>query len=160
MKIRTSAKTVKDTFYVYTVSEPDGPILFVGLDLLSNLVRFRELMKNPEFDPFKTYEIELRESAPNPFEGRRAQYRLLNELFGCNTPPLNRSQNLSHHMSVLCEQTGIIYRSAAEACDNLNLSQSQLSQHLAGKRGYKSVKGYTFRYVPPTLPTAPAVPQQ
>lgn len=58
----------------------------------------------------------------------------------CNAHGIFENRN----SRVQCIETGIIYNSSAEACRALDLSSSALSNHLAGRTGFKTVKGYTF----------------
>lgn len=64
---------------------------------------------------------------------------------------------------VLCEQTNVTYANANQAAKALGASQAAVSQHLRGKTGYRTVKGFTFRHIPAHLaPRAPdpATPQE
>lgn len=48
---------------------------------------------------------------------------------------------------VLCVETGEQYNSIKEAVDKNNLTYSALCNHLRGMKGYKTVKGKTYRKI-------------
>jgi hypothetical protein len=63
------------------------------------------------------------------------------------SPICNRiGRDVTTMARMLTCSNGKTYRSQQDAADELGINQSQLSKHLRGVAGYKSVKGYTFRY--------------
>lgn len=57
-------------------------------------------------------------------------------------------------LKIICNETGETFESAAAACKAYDLSPSQLSNHLRGLSGYRTVKGKTFRKGIPDEPTS------
>lgn len=53
---------------------------------------------------------------------------------------------------IRCNETGQEFKTQGFACKWLKISASQLSNHLHGKTGFKTVKGLTFSYVTNELP--------
>lgn len=47
---------------------------------------------------------------------------------------------------VVCVETKVVYDSMNQACDCMGLHHANLSNHLRGKKGYKTVKGFTFKF--------------
>lgn len=47
---------------------------------------------------------------------------------------------------IVCNETGIVYKTVYEASKALNIATSSLYPHLKGDKNYKTVKGMTFRY--------------
>ena len=50
---------------------------------------------------------------------------------------------------ILCHENGIVYPSFKKAAKELEISQSEISRMISGKRVVKSVKGYHFTLVSP-----------
>lgn len=51
--------------------------------------------------------------------------------------------------AVRCRETGAVFNSQGEACAALAINPGQLSQHLNGHAGHKTVKGFTFERCEP-----------
>jgi hypothetical protein len=49
--------------------------------------------------------------------------------------------------AVRCNETGQPFKSQSQAADWLGINKAQLSQHLRGTPGYKTVKGMTFSHI-------------
>lgn len=56
-----------------------------------------------------------------------------------------RGYRQSGRTLVICNENGETYRSAADAAKALGLSQSQLTNHLNHVKGYRTVRGFTFK---------------
>lgn len=51
--------------------------------------------------------------------------------------------------AVRCIESGQVFKSQRDACAALGINAGQLSQHLQGHAGYKTVKGFTFERCEP-----------
>jgi group I intron endonuclease len=49
--------------------------------------------------------------------------------------------------SLICNETNKVFRTTREAAKEMNLDRSNLMKHLKGKKNYKTIKGYTFKYL-------------
>jgi hypothetical protein len=62
---------------------------------------------------------------------------------------LVRSVSNTFPKPVMCNETGQVFKSGVEAAKQMGLSASSISSHLSERRGYKTVRGYTFKFVTP-----------
>jgi len=63
---------------------------------------------------------------------------------------LTQHINLTQHLrnskqSIVCNETNITYESLSSAARAIGASPSNLAKHLQGAKGFKTVKGYTFK---------------
>lgn len=143
--IYTSANESLGANCLYTVSNAKCQILFVGVAYIAEIFRFGDLLRNPMFNSEEVYRIDIIAKYDRALDAVNAQAVYLKEIGGA---PLNKTGTVNRRMSnVKCVQTGIVYRNASEAARVMGLNQSAMSQHLARKPGFRSIKGYTFEYV-------------
>lgn len=64
-------------------------------------------------------------------------------------PELNKAAQHKRNMKIMCVETGIVYDNLTIAANANYISKSNLSNHLNGKVGFKTVSGKTYiRYNP------------
>lgn len=145
-KLTINYNEIIKNYYVYSIRDDADNILFINYDTLVNVVTFRKLMSNPLFIKDANYNIELHGSYELSWQAHNACDVLIRQLC-VSTPYLNITQSTSRRGAVLCDQTGVTYKNASEACKMLGASPSRMSMHLARHAGHKSINNMTFRYV-------------
>ena len=99
--------------------------------------------KNPFYGKSHSEETKLKMSvslkgAGNPNYGRKISEEVKEKM---------RLGKSSVSKVIQCNETGQIFRSVREAARQMNLTQSRLNAHVLNKKGFKSVKGFTFKIV-------------
>ena len=133
-------------YYVYSVHDATDRVVYVGHDFISSIVNFETLKRDPSFDVKQTYSILITAHCQTLAEARGKAIEYMRQLCGSDTPIFNMTAALNRRRAVKCDQTGEIYQSAAAACVALRVPHSNMSQHLARRKGHKSIKGQTFSY--------------
>jgi hypothetical protein len=162
-------------YYAYAILNNNGDYVFASFDKYHEIFALRPLMRVADFVSGATHTLELigngserRIDAENDCAAFMRQKRDEGHQFPYNLQ--------THHSradtKILCDQNGQTYDNQLQCANALGISQSALSGHLNGQRGFKSVKGFTFRYTKanPTLALPatvqhmpapmPAIPQQ
>lgn len=142
MTIKISENT-KNDYWVYLIKSPDGEVVYIGATRLKDAITLNAFNFRPEFDPSADYELELLESYNNRYEATRAQQAYMT-LYG--VPVFNRACK----RVVRCITTGEVFNTAVEACRRYGIEQSNMTHHMAGHLGFKSLKGLEFKYEVPT----------
>lgn len=114
--------------YTYVIYKNDE-VQFIGFDSLSAISR-----KERSDNTIKIHE-EVSED-----EGPSAVSLLIDILNGGEIPEGNKSR------AIICNETGVVYKTVYEASKILNVAASSLYPHLKGDKNYHKVKGLTFRY--------------
>ena len=133
-------------YYVYLVKNEQGGILYASADKLTDIITFRKLTPNPQFDVTLHYTLEILTAHVHYYDAINVVSRLIKDLVGTQ-PPLNITNHLKHVANVQCIESGVVYRNASQACKALQISPPRLSMHLRQRPGHKAIKGMTFRYV-------------
>lgn len=133
-------------YYIYIVKDESNNILFVNADRLVNIVSFQQLLPNPKFNPENLYKLEIYTAHKDYYIAMNAVSKLIKELCGNAIPPLNLVQHYNRNSNVKCNETGVVYRNAADACRSLGIASPRMSNHLKNKVGHKTIKGMTYSY--------------
>lgn len=133
-------------YYIYSVHDALGRVVYVGHDFLQSIVNYDQLRRDPSFDVHQTYSILIVGHSPTLAEARGKVIEYTRQLCGTHTPIFNMTAGLNRRRAVKCDQTGEVYQNAAAACKALRVPHSNLSQHLARRKGHRSIKGMTFSY--------------
>lgn len=134
-------------YYAYTVLTQSNQVIFINYDKLCNIVSFKQLLTNPDFDINAVYKVDIYTPHNNIIAAMNEAATLTRLLCKDTAPRLNLSQRQNRVLPVLCDQTGVKYRNASEACQSLNIPPSRMSMHLSRKPGNKTIRGLSFRYV-------------
>lgn len=105
-----------------------------------------------EFASYKaTAKVVLLDHCDNVDEIKRAKmtnwYRTLGEPMYVWGIDKERQKPGPKTRAVICNETGEVFESAADACAHFEASPSNMSLHLRGTGAVRSIKGYTFSYV-------------
>jgi hypothetical protein len=129
-----------NNYYVYMVKN-NQELIHINADKLTNIVNFSKLLSHSDFDINALYTVEI-------FGNHSMLHNALNDcdklakLYGL---PKYTKSNFGKR--IRCNETGVIFKNAKEACDCLNLQPSRLSMHLNNQRGNRTIKGLTFSYI-------------
>jgi len=154
--IETYINPGRNAQYAYVIRNPlNDTVLYVGVNTMKNIWAFSDVLKHPEFKANELYQLSILVDYPcdNVIDARNMQSKTIKDLKLGYSPYLNITMHQRHDMFIVCDQTGMKYRSQTEAADALEISQSQLSKHLRKQQGYRSIKGMTFSYVKPEKPS-------
>jgi hypothetical protein len=102
-----------------------------------------EIMNAPTRPILKTSIVFICESPLTAQDKRRELRHSLRPI--CNIKGMSVTRN--RRQMVECINTGKRYNSASDAARDTGVSQGNLSNHLSGKAGYRTVKGLEFRRV-------------
>lgn len=135
-------------FYVYSIHNVvTGACLFVGYDTLAAVVNLSTVRAAPGFNNGEAVGLHIHSVHTGRLDAMNAQSRKIRELCGMSTPPLNIGYRNQRQSAVVCEQTGTQYPTASAAAEAHDVDAARMSKHLARRRGFKTVRGFTFRYV-------------
>lgn len=143
----TIKPTNNNNYYIYVVKSQNNTILYINADKLPNIVSFKQLIPDPRFNTSELYNVEILTSHANYFNAMDTVNKLIKDLCGDRIPTFNISQHYTRNASILCHNTGVVYRNANEACQALNIHPPRMSNHLKKKIGHKSIHGQTFSYI-------------
>lgn len=138
-------QNLRTSFAVYQVLNEGGEPVYLWFSKLADVYLLRPLMKNPAFDPSKSYTVQILEVANSIMEANNRAGFHIRQKFGDSTPFFNLTSYHNLHGTIICEQTGEIFFKQSDICRRYKCTPSQISSHLRGVLGYNSVKGYTFR---------------
>lgn len=136
--------TYKDLneYNVYSITRADNPdeLLFIGAANTTNMLEMREFRRTMGFNLNTEYTITVLKSYPTLAEAVTSaqMYAVL------YSPTYSFTTGKS---AVRCVETGEVYKSGYAAAKALGLGWSALCNHLNGKPGFKTVKGFTFTRV-------------
>lgn len=139
---KLNPETIDTTYIVYVLSDTNGPF-YAGTVKSSDLPRFKGAH-------FSNGEIMLNQIAVKDTLAF-AQDCVLKWCLDHNRPDIRERfvsalKRYKNGRMVKCVETGEQFISINKACDALKVTYAQLYNHLAGKKGYRSVRGkhYTF----------------
>jgi hypothetical protein len=150
--INITPATVADVWCVFEhmmVMKPGQPpeVVFVGTCKLIDVFRLREARANSYWTtltsagaPVMIRIISTMDDRKTAYETAIRHVRTFDPVPVCNMHGYNL---YGSQRQILCSN-GQVYNSQSEAAADLNITQSAISQQLAGKLA--SVKGYTFTY--------------
>lgn len=122
----------------------DAEVVFHGAARLAEVPNMTLMAMHPLCDLNATYICEIISIHEKDFQAKVARNAYMGGKFGAFDT--YSTQQLHSDAGIICEQTGELFKNASEAARLLELSNSQLSNHLARKPSHRAVKGYTFRY--------------
>jgi hypothetical protein len=124
-------------------------VIYLGICKLTDIYSFPDARQNTEWLRFITGDVpiivKVLRTAPRAIDLQNERYRLIQAL----RPPCNVSGNQLHgqHVMIECVEDGQRYPTQLEAAKAYGISQSALSNHLAGRVGYRTLKNHTFKKV-------------
>ena len=128
---------------MYTLLDKEtAKTVYVGHCLLSEVFNMPDARLTPSFDEGKPVILRVGIIALDKIDVKTAAQEILNK---DGTPPWNRAALCTRNSAIKCIDTGEVFASVKEAVKAHGLTQSALSNHLNGKKGYKQVKGRTYR---------------
>ena len=134
-------------YYVFSLHSAEGEVLYVGYDLMADIVSFKTLRKNPAFKDDQLYSIVIVGKGETQLVAHEKAVEYRKAMCGLKLPEFNMTASINRRMAVTCDQTGEVWRTAREACAALGIPTSNMSQHLNRTKGHRSVHGKTFSYV-------------
>jgi hypothetical protein len=141
--VHATREQMRDGFAVYQIWTGET-LLFVGYTRAAGYMTLPDAMANHWF---------AAHHADKPLAVRLTH---LGDRFSCNNERMRQVQmhrpecNLQgvllsgRNCPIRCVETGAQYRNASEAAQANGIAPGNMSYHLSGKAGYKTVKGLTF----------------
>lgn len=145
--INLCEETANDIF-LYVVRNRSGGIEFIGCGTMPEIVSMRAIKNNKFFNPSAVYEfcILYNQHFKRRIDALNALGTAIRAIHG-GTPRMNLySRDYNNDKRIVCLQTGEIFNSASDICRKYEINPGQLSAHIRGVHGYKTVKGMTFVY--------------
>lgn len=145
--IRLHEETANDIF-LYVVRNRIGTIEFIGCGTIPEIVSMRAIKNNKFYNPSEVYEFCIlhNQHFKRRIDALNALSVAIRAIHG-GTPRMNLySRGYNNEKRIVCLQTGEIFNNASEVCRKYEINHGQLSAHITGKQGYKTVKGMTFVY--------------
>lgn len=131
-------------YYLYSIKNSAGEIIFIGADRLVDIVTFRQVLPAKIFDKKAIYTIEIYTNHVDRLNAMNHMAKLTRLLCGDKIPILNSNIRKQKVGRILCSETGVIYNSQSEVCRALHIDAPRLSKHLSGEKGHRSIKGLSF----------------
>ena len=137
--------------HIYAVVDMEtNDLLFMSKDTLHDIVSLKPLLKFSSFDKSKTYRVIILDSAGvNAFDTHNKFSKWLTKICGypAKLPKFNNYLYTNKSRAkIRCIETGQIFNTGQEVAKIFGTSPSNLSNHLHGKPGFKSVKGFRFEF--------------
>lgn len=132
-----------DKYWTYQVIREDGELVFIGCGRLNDIYSWSRFRQCKYIRMDEVLEIRLMNGFSHRIDALNAVCNMCAEI---KLPLFNSViRDYSCENFVVCNETKRIYRNAAETARQMQLTPSALCYHLKGKKGYRTVKGYTFR---------------
>lgn len=127
-----------DEVVAYTITQTSSPeqVLFLGYGKLSTVVTLQDFRRSLAYNPEAVYTMTIIDREPD--REVMDMYKAMYNPIECMAPKSS---------AVRCVETGEVFKTSYEAAKTLGLTFSALSNHLNGKKGFKTVKGLTFARV-------------
>lgn len=141
-----NAEETINNFYTYQI-QTETEVLYVGFGKLRDIFEFKKLLSLPSFDQTKNYTVIIHRGYPTRFEAANNSMRLVREIGQGVLPLFNKELGFNRGKAIICNETGVVYPSAYEACKLLKIHPPRMSNHLQGLKGHRTIHGLTFSYV-------------
>ena len=141
-------ETTANDIFIYVVRNRAGTIEFMGVGTIPEIVSMRAIRNNKFYNPSEVYEFCILDNQhfKRRLDALNALGPAIRAIHG-GTPRMNLySRSYNNDKRIVCLQTAEIFNNASEVCRKYEINPGQLSAHLTGKQGYKTVKGMTFVY--------------
>lgn len=143
----TTINKIQKGWWTFHVQD-DKEVLYIGCSRMSDIINLRNISCHEYFDKDKEYTIVVHEYYETRSQGFNALSVLIREMTGGKLPPFNLKREVSSRgLPVICNETGVVYSHAAEACNILHIQPPRMSAHLNRKPGNAKIYGCTFSYV-------------
>lgn len=156
MRFKLNPSAIGRQWVVYSVSINNGPIEFIGMCPAAKLMVLPDLQTHPRYASMffgKDLTVEVLIFCANPREAQNYRWTYFQTV---NYPEMNRTAApLSRGHKIYCYETGESFMTIDQVVAAHGCSSSQLSGHLRGLPGFKTVKGKTYRrgLPPPAVPS-------
>lgn len=148
IRVITTANDIRQLYAVYTHSDGEGVVKYVGVTPLSELFTLKDALCNSLWSPMfgkhmQTLEINVVGLTASEHEAYNEQRRLIAQ----HNAEFNKRGFYvdPKKQAVVCVETGERFATITECARAHNLSYPALHGHLARKPGFKTVKGKTYR---------------
>ena len=148
MKIIANLTQINTFWTVYKLTDINNTVLYIGVAKLSEIYKINEARKNSEFIRLVNHNsligIEITHIGDEKF-CRNEAFRQVWDI----KPVCNVKGKASHgyRTAIECVETGETFPTISAAANSHGVAQSNISSHLAGKTGYRSVAGKTYKRV-------------
>ena len=140
--IQMQGYKLKNGFCVYDVLDSQMNLIFKGVCRIENIGHCSELFNKKEFDPEQKITI----ISNVFFDTQKAAEDYLYHWQRQNGQPyFNKVFNHHKKFAIVCNETGQRFATQLQCAQAMGIHQAALCQHLRGRSGYKSIKGFTFR---------------
>lgn len=143
----TTASDIRQLYAIYTHSDANGVIQYVGVTPLSELFTLQDAQCNSVWHdvfskPLTTLEMRVVALTPSEKEAYVEQRRLI----AIHNPHCNRKGYWidPKRQGVTCNETGETWETVKDAAAAHGLTYSALHAHLNRKPGHRTVKGRTY----------------
>lgn len=141
-----NANAMKTEHIVYHVFEPITlELLYIGNCALNQFVHAPDLRSNAQFRSNIDYLICSHGVYADKSMGMQEQgiqVELMREM-----PPYNKKGRVNFRTPIKCNETGEVFRTIKDAAFAHGCGQSNLSNHLNNRVGFRSVKGKTYHHI-------------
>ena len=132
---------------VYRLRDASGTVQYVGHCRMSQLAALPDARANPffraVFPPGRPLTVEVLSIEPHRIAAQNGLWRYIQQ----HGRPFMIAHGVRPSLKgspVVCDQTGEKFATIKAACDAHGVSQSALSNHLANRPGYATVKNKTY----------------
>lgn len=129
---------------VYEIYNAQGQVIFLWYCKADDVLKFERIKRNPAFQRNQEITVNVVSWHNNIGEAQTAFSNKMQDFQ--HMPELNKTISFNRYGSIVCNETGQVFRNQAEAATVMGVNQSRLCQHLKRAPGYKTLKGYTFNF--------------
>jgi len=147
----TTPQNLVDDYCVYEVVNIDAVMkkIYIGMTRLADVYRMPDLQKNALYFTLVTQSTRLQVTVVATGDQITIYNEWARRVKAEPTEPVCNSivqrMTTTKRTAIRCRETGMVFKSAVEACQTMQLSASQLSQHLKGRADH--VKNFTFERI-------------
>lgn len=142
--IHESIRKWNEKWAVYIVIQ-NNAVIYIGKTPLLDIMKLLDAHNNSEFAKMMEKDDDIFMRLEAILNSETIAYRVREKLVQQYQPVCNlRGHSIREHQRVKCVETGEEFENAAAACKKYRLSQPNMSNHLRGIPGHKTLKGYTF----------------
>ena len=144
IQLITKLTELKKLYVIYELRDiHTAAIVYVGCAPLIQLMSLPDVWRNPRFDEDKYYILDVTDYCENKIAAKNLHAQRIREK--ASWPEYNR-YSYEHKGMIICEQTGEVFETIADAARVHAIDPGALSNHLNRKPGFKSVKKRTYSY--------------
>lgn len=150
---------LNNAWCVYLLKDNNDAIQFIGISKLDRIYTIADAKNNPGFKQYfpdnKYIFIQMIDIAPNKVKALQKHSERMRQL--PNIPMMMKYARYNKTLPIYCIETGETFKSLDEVARAHGVGAGNLSKHLRGVAGHRSIKGRTYCRINPNDPPLPKI---